>query len=117
MRSLLFIDNLGEFIYQLIKKNYFKNQIFVLSDSTPLSLSKLINLIYLKLDKKNRNFYFPLKLLKFILNIFGKKDLSSRLLGSLVIDSSSARKDLCFETPFSTNYGVKKTVQWYLKHK
>ena len=117
MRSLLFIDNLGEFIYQLIKKSYFKNQIFVLSDSTPLSLSELINLIYLQLDKKSRNFYFPLKILKFILNISGKKDLSSRLLGSLVIDSSSAREDLCFETPFSTDYGVKKTVQWYLKHK
>ena len=116
-RSILFIDNLGEFIYQLINKNYLKNRIFLLSDSTPISLSEIINLIYQNLNKKNKNFTFPTKLITLFLSLLGKKHLSPKLFGSLVIDSSSSYQDLCIEPPFTTDYGIKKTVEWYLKNK
>ena len=113
-RSFLFIDNLGEFIYQLIDKNAFNNQIFLLSDPNPISFSKLINLIYVALNKRNRNFKIPVKFLTFILYLLGKKNISSKLIGSLVIDPSKAYKDLNFEPPFSNDYGIRKTVEWYL---
>ncbi len=116
-RSLLFIDNLGEFIFQIIDKNSFNNQIFLLSDSKPISLKKLVNLIYFYLNKRNKNFYFPVKLLNLIFSLLGKKNISSRLFGSLVIDSSQAYKKLHLEQSFSSDYGIKKTVEWYLNQK
>ncbi len=116
-RSLLFIDNLGEFIFQIIDKNSFNNQIFLLSDSKPISLKKLVNLIYFYLNKRNKNFYFPVKLLNLIFSLLGKKNISSRLFGSLVIDSSQAYKNLHLEQFFSSDYGIKKTVEWYLNQK
>ncbi len=113
-RSFLFIDNLGEFIFQLIDKNAFNNKIYLLSDPKPISLSKLINLIYIGLNKRNRNFYFPVKILTLFLYLLGKKNISSRLIGSLVIDPSKAYKDLNFDPPFSSDYGIRKTIEWYL---
>lgn len=116
-RSLLFVDNLGEFIFQIIYKNAFTNEIFLLSDAQPLSLSKLINSIYMGLNKRNRNFNVSIKFLELIFYLLGKKNLSSRLLGSLVIDSSKAYSKIFTEPPFSTEYGIKKTVEWYLNQK
>ena len=113
-RSFLFIDNLGEFIFQLINQDAFNNKIFLLADPKPISFSKLINLIYGALNKRNRNFNLPVRILSLLFYLFRLNDLSSRLIGSLVIDSSKAYKDLNFEPPFSTDYGIKKTVKWYL---
>ena len=56
-------------------------------------------------------------MLNLLFNLLGKKKLSERLIGSLVIKSSDSYKEIGFKNPMPTEYGLKKTIEWYLYKK
>lgn len=114
-RSILFIDNICGFIFNIIKNDKFLNKTYLLADQKSISLANLINMISKNLRKTNVNFRVSLKLLSFIFKLFGKKDIAQRLMGSLVIDSFNSYKEIGFEKPLSTEEGIHETIKWYLK--
>ena len=116
-RSMLFIDNICEFIFNIICKNKYLNKTYLLADRDPISISCLINILSENLQKTNRSFKVSLRLLNLLFNLFGMKNLAQRLIGSLVVDADYAYKEIQFFNPISTEEGINETIQWYLKEK
>ena len=107
-KSFLSISNLNDFIYRCLSIKYFKNDLFLLADSQYYSTSYFIELLCHSMKKKNILFPFPPSLLKKLLQIIGKKELSIKLLSNLQIDSSHARKSLDWNPPISTETELEK---------
>ncbi len=101
-KSFLSISNLNDFIYKCISIEYSKNDLFVLADSQYYSTSYFIELLCYSMKKRNILFPFPPMLLKKILQIIGKKELSIKLLSNMQINSSHARESLEWNPPIST---------------
>ncbi len=101
-KSFLSITNLNDFIYRFLSTEYFKNDLFVLADSQYYSTSYFVELLCHSLKKKNILVPFPPSLLKKLLQIIGKEELSIKLLSNMQIDSSYARKSLEWNPPIST---------------
>lgn len=94
-RSLLALDNLIDFILLCIdcgKTPQAANQTFVLADGKDVSTAELFECVAKAYGKKSRLFPFPKSLLHLGAITLGKQDLADRLLGSLQVDSSKARK-------------------------
>lgn len=94
-RSLIALDNLVDFI--LLCADYEKtpqasSQTFVISDGEDVSTAELFQRVAKAYGKKNRLFPFPPSLLRLGAKLLGKQDMANRLLGSLQVDSSKARK-------------------------
>ena len=113
-RSYIYIDNLVELI--LLSSHHPKaaGRIYHVSDHPPISLTELIKKIASSLNKKARQFYIPINILIFLATIFGKKELTNKLFGSQEIDNSEICRDFNWSPAFSLEYGIDKTVQWYL---
>ena len=112
-RSILFIDNLIEFIYICMTNNKAYNRQFNISDKESFSTPDLIKMISYNLKKKDRLFYFPIWILFFFLQIIGKKAQLERLVGSFEVDTSFEEGFFNWSPPFSTSQGIEITVDWF----
>jgi nucleoside-diphosphate-sugar epimerase len=99
-RSLVAIENLVDFILLCAdqsKSPNAANQTFLISDGHDVSTSQLLNNVRSAYGVKIPLIPVPAGLLHFGLNLIGKSELSSRLLGSLTVDISKARNLLGWE--------------------
>ena len=115
-RSFIFIDNLIAFIYECCINDSFKNQIFTISDNNDLSTSELIKKINFYMKKDGKQFCINKKVIKLFLKLFNKEKTYDKLFNSLQIDPIESFKAMNFIPPYSVDYGIKKTVSWYLKN-
>ena len=110
-RSLVFVGNVGQYIFQIIKLNV--RGIFIANENENFSTSELIHQIANALDKKVILFSFPL--LNQSLKIF-KPKYYQRLFKSFEIDNSLSKKTLKIkENKFSCNQSFKETISEYVK--
>lgn len=117
LRSFLYIENLCDFIYEIIKSEIqFKSKTFLLSDSESLSTTELIKYIANGLNVNANLFYVPKKVLNLSAKLLGKDDKLSKLIDSLVINPEPSYKFLNWHPPFTIKEGIYKTAQLY-KHK
>ncbi len=116
-RSILYVDNLSDFIYFCLKCKKASNKTFLFSDPLTLSTNSLIYKIGFYLNKRIIMFYLPKKFLLFLASLIGSKEKVKKLFDSLTIKSSSTYKYLEYEPKFSTDEGIKKTINWYLNNK
>jgi len=118
LRSFLYIDNLCDFIYQIIKsKSEFRSKTFLLSDYESISTTELINQIAKGLNVKSNLFKIPQEMLYLSSKLLGKEEKLSKLICSLAIDSRPSYQFLNWYPPFSINEGIQKTAQWYKSKK
>lgn len=112
-RNFTFSENLVAYIDRIIEKQV--PGVFITMDNESLSTTELVNCISEALGKKVTLFKVP----SFLLNlsrIFLPK-IFERLFGSMEFDNARTRKLLDYEAPFSTQEGIKKTVDFYLGSK
>ena len=99
-RSIVALENLVDFIMLCANRSQSPkaaNETFLISDGVDVSTTELLNNVRAAYGVKTPLVPVPEKLLNFGLNLVGKSDLSSRLLGSLTVDISKARNLLGWE--------------------
>lgn len=112
-RSLLYVGNLVHAISLCVSCPETANKTYLISD-TDISVPELVRKIASLLGKKAFLFPFPVKMLKTIASLIGKRPIIDRLTGSLLVDNSSLCKDIKWVPPYSVDEGLQATVEWYL---
>jgi nucleoside-diphosphate-sugar epimerase len=110
-RSLIYIENLIDFIMVCIDHPQAANQTFLVSDDHDVSTTQLIKSIANASGKKSRLIPIPNNWLTFMFKLLGKPSLSDRLCGNLQVDISKAKTLLSWKPPFSFKDGIARTVQ------
>lgn len=94
-RSLLALDNLTEFIALCADPGlspHAANEVFLLSDGEDVSTPELLRRVAQAYAVPSRLFAMPTTLIRDAAVLLGKGAAAERLLGSLVVDSSKARR-------------------------
>lgn len=112
-RNFTFTENLVAYIDKIIEKR--APGIFIAMDQKALSTTELVNCISKYLGKRVYLFKLPELLLNLSRNILPTN--YERLFGSFECENNKTRKILNFEPPFTTEEGLKKTVNHYLGSK
>ncbi len=112
-RSFIYLGNLADAIISCLDHPLAARRTFLISDAQDLSTPELIAMIARALGKKPPLFPFPLPLLRFICRTAGRKAEIERLAGSLCVDSNGIRGALGWNPPFTTEEGIRATVEWY----
>jgi nucleoside-diphosphate-sugar epimerase len=114
-RSLIYVENLVDAIVRCIRYEHSTVKTYLIRDSVDISTPELIRMIASSLGRPARLFRVPPKILKAISRLLGKEMEVERLTGSLTVDDTKIRQDLGWKPPFTTECGLKKTIEWYKK--
>ena len=109
-RSLIGVDNLVDFITTTISHPKAAHQSFLISDDEDISTTDLLRRIGKHIGKPARLIPLHPKILTFIFNILGRQDFGDRLLGSLEVDITKAKKLLAWSPPKTLDEGLRATV-------
>ncbi len=112
-RSFIYLGNLVDAILTCMKHPGAAGQTYFVSDDEAVSTTDLIRKVASALNKSPRLFYFPGILLFVMGRIIGKGPFVDRLIGSLTVDISKIRQELGWKPPFTMEYGLQKTAEWY----
>lgn len=112
-RSMIYLENLVEFIMKCIDYPAAANQTFLISDGKDLSLSELLKYIREALGQPARLFSVPLFLFELAGLLTRKQAVMNRLVGDLQVDSSKARSLLDWSPPYTVEEGIRATVEAY----
>ena len=114
-RSLIYVGNLVDAIIRCIHTENTIVKTYLIRDSVDVSTPELIRMIASSLERPARLFRVPPKILSAISRLLGKEMEMERLTGSLTVDDTKIRQELDWKPPFSTEYGLKRTIEWYKK--
>jgi UDP-N-acetyl-alpha-D-quinovosamine dehydrogenase len=109
-RSLLALDNLVDFILACVEHRAAANQTFLVSDGEDLSTTDLIRRLARVLGRPPRMVPVPVSVLRAVASLLGRRDVARRLLGSLQVDTSKARRVLGWVPPISVDEGLRRAV-------
>ncbi|NHI01401.1 SDR family oxidoreductase [Oceanimonas sp. MB9] len=107
-RSLVALDNLVDLIITCIDHPAAANQVFLAGDGQDLSTTELLRGVARAMGSPCRLVPVPAGLLQLGATMLGKKAMAQRLLGSLQVDISKARKVLGWKPPLSVEQGLKR---------
>lgn len=116
-RSMIYVENLVDFIIRCIDHPNAANQTFVVSDGEDLSLKSLITYIRKVMGRSPLLFPVPVGLFKLAGKLVGKSGVVDRLVGDFQVDSSKARELLDWTPPYSVEQGITATVLDFYKRK
>jgi len=114
-RSMIYLENLVDFIVCCVYHPKAVNEIFLISDDQDLSLSELIGSIRRVMGKKSLLFPVPVKLFEFLGSLVRRQAVIERLTGNLQVNSSKARTLLGWSPPYSVSKALEVTVSDFLK--
>jgi nucleoside-diphosphate-sugar epimerase len=112
-RSLVYVDNLADLISVCIFHPRAANQTFLVSDDEDASTMQLIRQLADSLGAKCRLLHIPPKLLSFVGRTIGRKGIEKRLIASLQVDIEHTKNTLNWKPPYTMEYGLRETAQWY----
>ena len=115
-RSMVYVENLVDFIIHCIDHPSAANQTFLISDGEDLSLKSLITYIRKAMGKSPLLLSVPVFLFKLAGKLTGKSGVVDRLVGDLQIDSSKARELLDWKPPYTMEQGIQATVDSFLEN-
>lgn len=107
-RSILYVGNLSALIATIIEKSL--AGIFLPSDNQPLSVTEISEIIIKQIGVKKTIIYFP-KILSYLIKFFAPYHYI-RIFGSFELDSSQTNLILGFNNPFTTDSGIKNTIDY-----
>lgn len=107
-RSMVALDNLVDLIITCLDHPAAANQVFLAADGTDLSTTELLRAIAQEVGRSPRLIPVPAAFLMAGATMLGKKAVAQRLLGSLQVDISKARKLLGWEPPLTVEEGLKR---------
>ena len=114
-RSLVFVGNISDLIYNCLLINFVKNCVLLISDNELVSTNELMQIISLNFGYKLRLFKFPLIILSMIFYIFNRKNQLERISNSLVVDISETKQLLNWIPPYKLKEGIRITTDAYIK--
>ena len=109
-RSLIGMDNLVDFISTVISHPKAANETFLISDDEDISTTDLLRRIGKYIGKPARLIPLHPKILSFLFKVLGRQDFGDRLLGSLEVDITKAKKLLAWSPPKTLDEGLRATV-------
>jgi UDP-glucose 4-epimerase len=109
-RSLVGLDNLVDMIVTCIDHPAAANETFLVSDGEDLSTPELIRRLARAMGKPAHLIPVPTVLLTTGARLLGKRAVAQRLLGSLRVDISKARRLLGWSPPLSVDEELERTV-------
>ncbi|WP_460079525.1 UDP-glucose 4-epimerase family protein [Pseudomonas sp. H3_H05] len=113
-RSLIFLDNLVDFVVTCLDHPAAANQIFLASDGDDVSTSELLRKLARHLGRPARLLPVPVWLMNRVAIMLGQQALAQRLFGSLQVDISKNRRLLGWTPPVSLDRGLNLTAQHFL---
>ena len=111
---MIYVGNLVDFLTVGIKHPAAAGQTYLVSDGQDVSTPDLIRRTATALGVSPRLFPFPVRLLKLVGLIVGKKNSVIRLTGSLAVDSSKIIMELGCQPKYTFQEGLEVTAKWYL---
>jgi len=112
-RSFVALDNLIDFIIQCISPPNAANEIFLISDDSDISTTELLQKMATAFNKKILLFPIPNFFLIYLTKLTGNKKIADRLLNSLQIDISKAKKLLNWKPVTTIDQQLKKMAEVY----
>ena len=109
-RSLVALDNLVDFIVMALDHPAAAGETFLVSDGHDLSTPDLIRGLARAMRRPARLIPVPPFLLMAAATVGGRRDFAQRLLGSLQVDISKARRVLGWSPPISVEEGLRRAV-------
>jgi nucleoside-diphosphate-sugar epimerase len=116
-RSMIFIENLNDFICHCLGHKNAANQVFTISDGRDLTILELCDSMVSVMGKRSMRFKLPLFLLHFLSRFRLTQKFYDRVFGSFVIDPSKASSLLGWTPPVTVENGIKNTVQYFMSGK
>lgn len=111
-RSLIYVGNLVDAIARCAEHPAVRGP-FLVSDEESVSTPELVSRIARALGRPERLVPTPPVLLRVAGMIAGRRDEIRRLTGSLVVDSSRARRLLDWRPPYTLDAGLAETARWF----
>jgi nucleoside-diphosphate-sugar epimerase len=111
-RSLIYVGNLVDAIARCAEHPAARGP-FLVSDEESVSTPELVSRIARALGRPARLVPTPPVLLRVAGMILGRRDEIRRLTGSLVVDSSKARRLLDWRPPHTLDAGLAETARWF----
>jgi len=109
-RSLVGRDNLVDFILTCAMHPAAGNDTFLVSDGEDLSTPDLIRRLARAMGRPARLLPVPPALLRSAATLLGRRDVAERLLGSLQVDITKARRQLGWTPPVSVDDALRQAV-------
>lgn len=110
-RSLVALDNLVSFILTCVRHPSAANETFLVSDGEDLSTAELIRRLARAMDRPSRLLPVPAAMLMAGAALMGRREMAQRLIGSLQVDISKARRILGWVPPVSVDEGLRRASQ------
>lgn len=110
-RSFLAIDNLIDLILHCIEMPHVVKEPIAVSDAEVVSTGELISRIGRAWGTRIRLLWFPLGVLRFTLEVLGKKGMAQQLCGSLEIDVSQVQTKIGWVPKVSMDEALKRIAQ------
>ncbi len=114
-RSMIYLENLVDFILRCIDHPAAANQIFLISDGEDVSLMYLLKSMGTSFKNRLYLLSVPVILFKVAGVLLGKRNLVDRLVGDLQVDSGKAMALLNWKPPYTLDEGISITVNVFLK--
>jgi nucleoside-diphosphate-sugar epimerase len=109
-RSLVGLDNLVDFIVTCVEHPAARNETFMVSDGEDLSTAELTVRLARAMNTRARLIRVPVPALTLLATLTGRRDIAQRLLGSLQVDISKARRTLAWTPPVSVDEGLRRAA-------
>jgi UDP-4-keto-D-QuiNAc 4-reductase len=113
-RSLVSVYNLCDLLSLLIDHPAAANSRFLVSDAEDVSTPELVRRIAAGIRRPPRIIPCPEWLLRATGRALGKEAVIQRLCSSLVLDKRETSKVLGWHAPFSLDWGINRTAEWFL---
>lgn len=114
-RSMVYLDNLVDFVIHCIDHPVAANRTFLISDGQDISLTELLTLLRKSMGKAPRLLPIPMSWFHLAGKLTGKHAVIERLCGSLQVDASDAFDALDWQPPYTLEQGIQATVDAFLK--
>ncbi|WP_408063519.1 UDP-glucose 4-epimerase family protein [Vibrio nitrifigilis] len=116
-RSLIFVNNLVDFIFKAISDPKAANQTFLVSDDHDVSVTQLLKEIAITMNKCPMLIPIPQLWISALLRLLGKSHIDKKLTGSLQLDVTKAKCLLDWKPKYAFHEGIRLTVEHYLVQK
>lgn len=116
-RSLVYIENLCDFLARCVDHPGAAGRVFLVNDGEDLSTSELIRRLAGHLGKSVRLIDIPETPIRILAKLAGREEIVSRLFDSLVVDSKLAKEVMGWTAPVSVDDGLARTCAWFARRR
>jgi len=115
-RSLVGLGNLIDLIVTCIEHPNAVNETFLVSDGEDLSTTELIHRLARAMNRPARLISVPMATVRAGLTLLGRRELASRLCGTLLVNITKAHTLLGWAPPVRVDEELRRTAEYYIQH-